>query len=252
MGDDGHTTYPLCPGWREPYYSPACTPGVRGQAAALEWGDAQVEGSASAHRGAHCPPWGLWCAHHTGHGSLLPGKMPALPICSSWLWDTLTCTGAMVQGVALGPGNVQLGPAASPVLSQARTSWPHGKTALVPTALKQAWGQGDLLRSRRWHPSQHIQPHCYPSCVPTSRPLCPPSQPCGTLQLHRLQRELTQLITAIAQAPQGAFWQHIPTYLLAWGKVDARFGPSPLPAAGRRQQGDLALPTYKPRSSWLL
>lgn len=129
--------------------------------------------------GGRCPPRGSQCVHpacHSGHGSRLPGKVSALPTCPSWLWDTLTCTRVDVQGMALDPGNIQLGWAAS----QVRASWPQGKTAPLPTDLKRAWGQGELPQHRHRHLSQHVQPHCHPTCVPTSSPPVPP----GALPLH--------------------------------------------------------------------
>lgn len=129
VGDDADTTYP-CPGQRG---LNAPQPWGEGQVAAVLGGHS-VKGSTSAWGGTHCPPWGSWCACPAGHRSHLPGKVSALCACPPWLWDLFTCTRDMVQRVALSPGNIQLGPA----LVQVRTSWPCGKTAPVPTDLKQA------------------------------------------------------------------------------------------------------------------
>lgn len=95
-GDCGDTTYPLCPGWRGPCCSPACSPGARGQAAA------EVGGCSGGGISLSCSlsSWSSRCACPPLHAVSWEGVCP--PHLPHSLWDTLTCTRAVVQGVALG------------------------------------------------------------------------------------------------------------------------------------------------------
>lgn len=79
-GDGGDTTYPLCPGWRGPCCPPACSPGVRGQAAA-EVGGCSGGGVNLSWRGARCPPGPHAVLTQLSTVSHLPGKVSTLPTC---------------------------------------------------------------------------------------------------------------------------------------------------------------------------
>lgn len=145
-------------------------------------------------------------------------------------------------GVALGPGNVQLGRAPSRDVSQ-----PRGGTALVPS--KSATGLGTRPSPTAQAPAPISAPSVCQQIAQAAN--MPPSRPYRTLPL-----------CSISEKPHSSS-QQWPCCLSAahpcshrhqghLGHGRHRPGTAPLPAAGTRHNGDLALPGHEPRGSQLL